>query len=126
MAFEEEIRQIDQLIERGYLDLVVDSYKPLFERLKRRAVKHMNSERISEIDLGVHSVFVFKEDGKFYDRKNKSINLRELPGIYQQESDYNAGCADHCSHVTPSIHYAMRSALFSFREKIKDSIADVI
>lgn len=126
MTFEQEVREVDDAIQRGYLDLVVNSYRPLFERVKTRATEHMGSEDISEMDLGVHSGLVFKKDGQFYNGEGKPVELRDLPRIYQKESDYIAGCADSRSHVTPSVHDAMRSALSGFREKVKKSLADVL
>ena len=126
MTFEQEVQEVDEAIQRGYLDLVVNSYRPLFERVKTRATEHMSSESMSEISLGVHSGLVFRKDGQFYNGQGKPVELRDLPRIYQEESDYIAGCADSRSHVTPSVHRAMGSALSDFREKIKKSLADVL
>jgi len=126
MIFEQEVREADKAIQKGYLDLVVNFYRPLFEKVKTRATEHMSSEGIPEIDLRVHSGLVFKKDGQFYNEQGKPVELRDLPRIYQEESDYLAGCADNRSHITPSANSAMHAALFSFREKVKSSLADVL
>ena len=126
MTFEQEVREVDDAIEQGYRDLVVNSYRPLFEKVKIRAVKHMSSESISEIYLAVQSGLVFKSDGYFYNKQDKPVELRELPRIYQEESDRIAGCADSRCYSPPSVHTAMRSALYDFREKVKKSLADIL
>lgn len=127
MTFEEEVEKADKAIEKGYLELVVNIYSPLFERIKTKAIQHMNSEGLSEIHLGTYTGLVFRKDGNFYDSKRDIITtLRELPEIYQKESDYIAGQADNRSYVTPSIHLAMNYALSRFREKVKKSLADVL
>jgi hypothetical protein len=126
MTFEQEVSEVDGAIQRDYLDLVVNYYRPLFEKVKTRATKHMGSEGIPEIDLGVHSGLVFRKNGQFYNGQGITVELRDLPRIYQEESDYIAVCADSRSYVTPSVHSAMRSALSSFRDKVKKSLSDVL
>ncbi len=126
MTFEQKVKGVDDSIGRGYLDLVVNSYHPLFEEIKTRAKEHMVSEQIPLIDLEIHSGLTFKQDGEFYNGKNEKVDLRELPKIYQKESNYIAGCGDNRSHRTPSIHEAMKDALSHFRDKVKKSLADVL
>jgi len=50
---------------------------------------------------------VLKSDGILYNDNNKPAELRDTPRIFQQESDYLAGCADSRTHSTPDIHSAM-------------------
>lgn len=126
MTFEQEVREVDKVIQKGYLDLVVDSYRLLFGKVKTRAIKHMSSEGILELDLRVHSGLVFKKDGQFYNGQGKLVELRDLPRIYQEESDYLAGCADSRSHITPSSNSAMHTALSNFRERVKKSLSDIL
>ena len=115
MRLEEEVRKIDLEIERGYLDLVVNRYSPLFERVKEVAIKHMTSENITEIDLRISSGLFFRQDGKFYNKQGKLVELKELPKIYQ----------DNCEG-SRSIHSAMGIAFSCFRDVVKQSLVDII
>ena len=121
MTFEQEVEAADAVIQRDYLTVVVSAYTPLFDRITKKAAAHMDAKDIGEIDLGIHSGLIFRPNERFYNKEGKPVDLRQLPELFQEESNYIAGCGDDRSHRTPSVHEAMRSALSIFREKVKQS-----
>jgi len=128
MTIEDDIRSVDDKIDRDYFDLVVNSYRPLFERVRKKAVEHMAAEGLGAIDMGIHvqGGLLLGTDGKFYNKNKKEVELRDLPQIYQAESDYLASCTGLRGHLTPPVHYAMTMALNDLREKVRKSLADSV
>jgi hypothetical protein len=132
MGFEEDVEQTDKLIAIDYRNSISVRYDPLFERIKDKAIPHMEIESISEIPLGItYGSIVFKKDGKFYEYPkspgvDNSLNLIDLAKAYQKESDYIAGQADSRGHITPDICSAMKNAVMDFRRCVQKSLVDSI
>lgn len=127
MSFDEDVRDTDRAIDKGYLALVVNSYKPLFDRISNKARTHLESNNIPELTLSTHLGLIFSKDGNFYKGPQRVItSLEDLPAVYQRESDYTAGCADDRVHITPSVQEAMRTAINDFRDTLRRSLADTV
>jgi hypothetical protein len=112
--------------ETGSLNLLVDIYRPLFKELGEKAVKLMKENDISELDLDIKDGLFFRKDGLFYNKKGEIVNLEELPKIYQMQSDYIAACSDSRGHSTPTIDYAMSTALQNLRNTLKSYVTNKI
>jgi len=124
MNIKQKIREADESIERGYLDIVTNNYRPLFKETQEKAVQHMEIEGIDRIELSVPHLEL-RQDGELY-QANKKIELRSLPKIYQDRSDSVAAQADDRHRQTPDIHIAMRNAFSDLRSCVRNSLINTI
>ncbi len=124
MGFEEDVQEAERKIQAEYDALVVSEYFPLFERLKKEALEAMNSRGIAELRLGIMSVKLhFKRDGLFHligqESTAKLEDIKNLPGLYQEEAVYIEDLADMETNRAVSYHEAMRDALNDFEQTIR-------
>ncbi len=118
MGFEQEMNKADEKIKRDYLNLVVNTYKPLFLKLSEKAVAHMRAENISQLDIlpetRANVGVTFKQDGQFYYQNNKPIELIGIIDIWESAiiAKYN---------YKPSVHTSLKVALCDFRQKLINS-----
>ncbi len=122
-GFQEELSGIDRNIEKDYKQLIVAAYKPIFERLARTAISHMEQENIPEIKLDDYTDLVFRQNGNFFQKGNEELGFSILIAeIYQKRVDRIAALADNRGHSGITLKQAMRDAAEDFKNKISKSI----
>ena len=116
-----------KMLVKDHEENIVKQYTPFFKEIGDKAVSSMEEQGVDKIQLSPKGAqtqtLIFNKKGAFkLVEVDYTANVSELPKIYQDHSDYIAGCADSRGHRTPSYLEAMGNALDDFRSKVKGLI----
>ncbi len=103
MRYEEDLRGIDEEIEREYDELVVRKYRPIFSRVVEENAEKLRKGHISSIEICkneflvsklffLKEAFFMKEDKYIYPRKTEEESLNgliEIAKTYKNVYDYD-------------------------------------
>ena len=131
MGLESEVQEVDNNIidkvNNASKVIVVDRYQPLFDKVKKIALVHMEQNGIEELEL-ISGVY-FRNDGNFnhyyfsVDGKNE-IGLEDLPTMYCVRCN-----PDDIKKMVPGFtdyHSQMHHTFNSFKKAIQESLASVL